>query len=102
MAVCAITPHSHPCRGTVATLGPSSVTAAAAAQAAFGAVTIRTSQNIFEGSTGCHEWDAGFALAEALLSRPELVRGKRCLELGSVRFAQLLRAPDPALRRLLV
>lgn len=46
---------------------------------------MRTSQNIFEGSTGCHEWDAGFALAEALLSRPELVRGKRCLELGSVR-----------------
>jgi hypothetical protein len=66
-------------------------------QAAFTAVNVRTSQNIFEGSTGCHEWDAGFSLAEVLLSNPGLVSGKRCLELGSVRSEHL----DAAKRRLL-
>lgn len=40
-----------------------------------GVVTLRLSQNMFEGSTGCHEWEAGFFLAEYVLNHPELVRG---------------------------
>ena len=40
-----------------------------------GSVTLRLAQNMFEGSTGCHEWEAGFFLAEYLLNRPDLVKG---------------------------
>ena len=40
-----------------------------------GVVTLRLSQNMFEGSTGCHEWEAGFFLAEYVLNHPEIVRG---------------------------
>ena len=40
-----------------------------------GVITLRLSQNMFEGSTGCHEWEAGFFLAEYILNHPELVRG---------------------------
>ena len=40
-----------------------------------GLVTLRLSQNMFEGSTGCHEWEAGFFLAEYILNHPELVKG---------------------------
>ena len=37
-----------------------------------GAVTVHTSLNLFEGGTGCHEWSAGFYLAEAGPRRPRL------------------------------
>lgn len=37
-----------------------------------GLVTLRLSDNLFEGGTGCHEWEAGFFLAEFVLSHPEL------------------------------
>eukprot|EP00899_Mesostigma_viride_P005176 jgi/Mesvir1/1465/Mv14450-RA.1 len=52
-------------------------------QAVGGVVTLRESLNIFEGSTGCCAWDAGFALSELVLSRPDLFRGRSCLELGA-------------------
>lgn len=41
-----------------------------------GVVALRLSDNMLAGSTGCHEWEAGFSLAELVLSRPELVRGE--------------------------
>lgn len=37
---------------------------------------------MFEGSTGCHEWEAGFFLGELLLGQPDLVIGRAVLELG--------------------
>jgi len=44
-------------------------------QSVLGTVALRLSRNLFEASTGGHEWGAGFCLAELLLSRPQLVRG---------------------------
>ena len=32
-------------------------------------------QDLFEGSTGCHTWDAGFLLAEYVMSNPDEFRG---------------------------
>ena len=46
-------------------------------------VTLHLALNLFEGSTGCHEWEAGFFLAEFVLGNPEKFRGKRCCELGA-------------------
>ena len=40
-----------------------------------GSITLRLAQNMFEGSTGCHEWEAGFFLAEYLLNHPDLIKG---------------------------
>ena len=42
---------------------------------AFGHVSLWSSEDLFEGSTGCHPWEAGFMLAEFVLSHPELFRG---------------------------
>lgn len=47
----------------------------AGGEAACGLVTLRVSPNMLAGSTGCHEWEAGFALAELVLSRPQLFKG---------------------------
>ena len=51
-------------------------------------------QDLFEGSTGCHTWDAGFLLAEYVMSHPEEFRGAR---VGSAALTplplSLLRAP---------
>ncbi|KAG2481947.1 hypothetical protein HYH03_019101 [Edaphochlamys debaryana] len=47
-----------------------------------GLLSLRLSSNMLAGSTGCHEWEAAFELAERLLGSPELVRGRRVLELG--------------------
>ena len=41
-----------------------------------GAVSVRASHNLLAGGTGCAEWEAGLALAEVLLSQPELVAGE--------------------------
>lgn len=41
-----------------------------------GTVTLRVSQNLLEGNTGCHQWNAGFFLAEYVLNHPELVKGE--------------------------
>lgn len=40
-----------------------------------GLITLHLSNNMFEGSTGCHEWEAGFLMAEAVLNNPDLFRG---------------------------
>ena len=53
------------------------------ADLAAGELTLALSLNLFEGSTGCHAWEAGFFLAEFVLSKRGLFRGRRCLELGS-------------------
>lgn len=53
-----------------------------AAAAALPPLTLHLAADLFSGSTGCHEWEAGFVLAELLLNRPEIVRGKHVLELG--------------------
>ena len=50
---------------------------------AVGTVTVESCDNLFEGGTGCHEWDAGYCLAEIILSASQLTQGRRCLELGS-------------------
>ena len=40
-----------------------------------GLIVLHLAENMFEGSTGCHEWEAGFLLAELVLSHPQLFRG---------------------------
>ena len=48
-----------------------------------GLLPLLSSQNILEGGTGCHEWEAGFYLSEYILNHAKYFAGKRCLELGS-------------------
>jgi len=46
-------------------------------------ITARVSPNLFEGGTGCHEWAAGFFLAELVVSHgAELFANKRVAEIG--------------------
>ena len=46
-------------------------------------ITARVSPNLFAGGTGCHEWAAGFFLAELVASHgAELFAGKRVVEIG--------------------
>ncbi len=45
----------------------------------FGHVTLYTSDNILEGSTGCSPWEAGFVLAEFILSNPYEFQGNEML-----------------------
>jgi hypothetical protein len=42
-----------------------------------GLLALHASLNLLEGGTGCHEWEAGFFLAEWVLSHPQLVAGER-------------------------
>lgn len=49
--------------------------AAAAGDARRGLLALHVSLNLLEGSTGCHEWEAGFFLSEWLLNHPHLVAG---------------------------
>ena len=46
-------------------------------------VSFRMHRNLFEGGTGCHEWHAGFYLAELAATHPKIFDGRRVLELGS-------------------
>ena len=46
-----------------------------------GLVTLKLATNLFEGGTGCHEWEAGFFLAEFVLSRPDIFKGMLCTSL---------------------
>ena len=46
-----------------------------------GFINLRLSHNIFEGSTGCHEWEAGFILAEFVLSHPSMFKGEHALKM---------------------
>lgn len=41
-------------------------------------ITLRVSLNLFEGGTGCHEWEAGFFLAEWVMNHPALFQGEPC------------------------
>lgn len=41
----------------------------------FGLVTLKLALNLFEGATGCHEWEAGFLLAEFVFSNARLFKG---------------------------
>ena len=45
----------------------------------FGLITLKLALNLFEGATGCHEWEAGFLLAEYILSNATLFRGAPCI-----------------------
>lgn len=47
-----------------------------------GLITLHLSDNMFEGSTGCHEWEAGFVMAEIILNNPTVFAGRHCLEIG--------------------
>lgn len=38
-------------------------------------ISLRVSQNLLEGGTGCHDWEAGFLLSEFILCHPSLFRG---------------------------
>ncbi len=40
-----------------------------------GLITLKLATNLFEGGTGCHEWEAGFFLAEFVLSHPDVFKG---------------------------
>jgi len=46
-----------------------------------GLITLHVSQNLFEGSTGCREWEAGFLLSEFVLSHADLFKGVLALSL---------------------
>ncbi|CAD7695028.1 unnamed protein product [Ostreobium quekettii] len=46
-------------------------------------ITLRVSENMLEGATGCHPWEAGFLLGEFILNNPVLFSGRSILELGS-------------------
>lgn len=48
-----------------------------------GFVVVRASENMFQGSTGCFEWDAGYFLAEYILNHPEEFQDRMVLELGA-------------------
>lgn len=39
------------------------------------AMVLHTAVGLLEGATGCHDWEAGFRLAEVVLSNPALVAG---------------------------
>ena len=48
-----------------------------------GFLLVRASENMFQGSTGCFEWDAGYFLAEYILNYPEEFQNHVVLELGA-------------------
>ncbi|GLI58432.1 hypothetical protein VaNZ11_000146, partial [Volvox africanus] len=47
-----------------------------------GLISLHVSDNLLAGSTGCHVWEASFALAQWVLGHSERFRGRRVLELG--------------------
>ena len=57
------------------TSGTSRTETASQAPGLFGTITLRLATNLFEGGTGCHEWEAGFLLAEFVFSNPGLFQG---------------------------
>ena len=46
-------------------------------------VSVRAHVNLFEGGTGCHDWPAGFYLAELAATHPRIFAGRRVVELGA-------------------
>ncbi|KAL6780377.1 hypothetical protein ACKKBF_B13385 [Auxenochlorella protothecoides x Auxenochlorella symbiontica] len=53
-----------------------------ASDGASGCIALGLSHDMLAGSTGCHEWEAGFWLAEYVLSNLAAFAGKHCVELG--------------------
>lgn len=53
--------------------------AAALGNGRHGLLALHVSLNLLEGGTGCHEWEAGFFLAEWVLSHAGLVAGGRAV-----------------------
>ena len=47
----------------------------AVAASTLGVITLRLSDNLFEGGTGCHQWEAGFLMADFVLGHQELFKG---------------------------
>ncbi|GAX83891.1 hypothetical protein CEUSTIGMA_g11316.t1 [Chlamydomonas eustigma] len=47
-----------------------------------GSITLHACDNLLEGSTGCHPWEAGFSLAQYVLSYAEEFKGCSVMELG--------------------
>ncbi|GAX86543.1 hypothetical protein CEUSTIGMA_g13950.t1 [Chlamydomonas eustigma] len=47
-----------------------------------GSITLHACDNLLEGSTGCHPWEAGFSLAQYVLSYAEEFKGRSVMELG--------------------
>ena len=47
------------------------------------AISLRLSPDMLRGGTGCHDWDAGFYLAELFWSFPELLANRRVVEIGA-------------------
>lgn len=47
-----------------------------------GTIRLRSSADMLAGSTGCHDWEAGFALAQYVMSHAAAIKGQQCLELG--------------------
>lgn len=45
-------------------------------------IEIWSNVNMFEGSTGCFEWDAGYFMAEYVVNHPEIFRNRVCVEIG--------------------
>lgn len=41
-----------------------------------GLISLHVSNNLIEGGTGCHEWEAGFTLAQYVLSNASHFKGK--------------------------
>ncbi|KAI7837557.1 hypothetical protein COHA_008572 [Chlorella ohadii] len=55
---------------------------AATGDGSHGLLALHVSLNLLEGGTGCHEWEAGFFLAEWVLNNAALIAGRACLEIG--------------------
>ncbi len=55
-----------------------------------GLMTLKLATNLFEGGTGCHEWEAGFFLAEFVLGHPDIFKGMLCISLHPASPATLL------------
>ena len=60
---------------------PADADAAATSAAAPGLITLGVSDDMLDGNTGCHEWEAGFLLAEFVLSHARLFAGAVVLPL---------------------
>lgn len=55
----------------------------AVGDASHGFIALNLTSDLFQGGTGCHEWQPGLFMAQWVLSNAQVLRGRRCLELGS-------------------
>jgi len=61
---------------------PNSSSSRGRGSSAAGLVTLKLSDNLLDGNTGCHEWEAGFVLAEFVFNHPAIFADRRCLDVG--------------------